>query len=109
MNKIKDKRKYPRFQVHYDVVCEGPNGQTEKKVYAVCENVSRIGMKLSFQGDLPKDSLIKFEILKSPDTDFITCYGKVVWEKDSSLVYGETNAGVHITKMRWTETEKLIA
>ncbi|MFH1791968.1 MAG: PilZ domain-containing protein [Candidatus Omnitrophota bacterium] len=102
-----ERRKYPRFPVHYSVLCTA----IEKKfikLRTTAENASRTGLKILFSGDkiVPKDQL-KLEVVKSIAAKPITCYGTVVWTKESPLVYGERSAGIHLTKIAWTESSKL--
>lgn len=104
-----ERRKYPRYPVHYDVMCEDVDADRDSKtVHAVAENASRTGLKLRFSGLLKSSALLKLHILKTISSRPITCYGRLVWQKDSPLVYGEKVAGVYITKIGWTETDKLI-
>lgn len=103
-----ERRRYPRVPVHYDVLCENIDNSSPKKLHALAENASRTGLKLRFAGMLKRNDLLKLEILKTISSKPIKAFGKVVWQKESPLVYGENIAGVIITKIGWTETDKLV-
>lgn len=103
-----ERRRYQRVPVHYDVLCSPIENSSIKKLNAFAENASRTGLKLRFSGILRKNELVKLEILKTISSKPIKAFGKVVWQKESPLVYGEKIAGIVITKIGWTETDKLI-
>jgi len=103
-----ERRRYPRFPVHYDVLCENVDDSRTKALHAVAENASRTGLKIRFSGLLENAINLRLQIHKSVSTRPISCFGRVVWQKDSPLVYGEKVAGIQITKIGWTETDKLI-
>lgn len=103
-----ERRKYPRFPVHYDVLCDDVDNPSQRRIHAVAENASRTGLKLRYSGLLKTNDQIKLQILKTVSSKPFTCYGRVIWQRESPLVYGENMAGVHITKIGWTETERLI-
>jgi len=103
-----ERRRYPRIPVHYDVLCKVIDGPSEAKLRAIVENVSRTGLKLRASNFMKRNSLLKLDILKTISSKPITAYGKVVWEKESPLVYGEVLTGVEITKIGWTETDRLV-
>jgi len=104
-----ERRLYPRVPVFYEVRCENADDPSQGPVTAMAENASRTGLKLRFSGLLEKANLLKLSIQKAVGADPIVCYGKVVWQKKSELVYGETIAGINITRIGWTETSRLIS
>lgn len=103
-----ERRRYPRFPVHYDVLCENPEAHPPKRIHAIAENASRTGIKIRFSGNLQPGEQLKVEVSKSIGSKPISFYGSVVWEKESPLVYGEHQAGINITKIGWTDTDRLI-
>ncbi|MDD5439952.1 MAG: PilZ domain-containing protein [Candidatus Omnitrophica bacterium] len=104
-----ERRRYPRIPVYYNVCCENADNPADRPVHAVAENASRTGLKLRFAGLLNRENLLRMSIQKTDNTEPIVCYGKVVWQKSSPLIYGETLAGINITRIGWTETNKLIS
>lgn len=106
---MKERRRYPRVPVHYDVLYKNIDDTAKKnKRRAVAENASRTGLKIRYSGELKKDDLLELDIYKSLKSKPIHAYGKIVWEKESPLVYGEKMSGIFLTKIGWTETDKLI-
>ncbi len=103
-----ERRRYLRYPVHYDISYREIKGPFNKKKHAIVENVSRTGLKIRFSGLLKRDDLLQLSIFKFLHSKPINACGKVVWQKDSSLVYGERIAGIFLTKIGWTETDKLI-
>ena len=106
--KTMDQRQYPRVPVHYSVLTSNVTTPTPKKMHMIAENASRTGLKLLHSGLLRKNDQLKLEGTKLIDSKPITCYGKVMWDKESRLVYGEKIAGIHLTKIGWSETARLI-
>ena len=104
-----ERRRYPRYPVHYDILYRKIKGPFNKKTHAIVENASRMGLKILFSGLLKRDDLLQLSIFKSLHSKPINACGKVVWQKDSPLVYGEKTAGIFLTKIGWTETDKLIS
>jgi len=106
---LEERRKYPRFPVHYDVLCKDIDDPGQKPIRGIAENASRTGLKLRIPGHaINPRAQLKIEILKNLSARPINCFGKVVWESESTLVYGERVAGIQITKIGWSETDKLI-
>lgn len=103
-----ERRKYPRHPVHYSVNCTIVDKDAKTRILAVAENASRTGLKLRFSGLFTPNDPLKLEIFKSITSKPIVCYGKVIWVKESPLVYGEKMAGIHITKIGWTESSQLV-
>ena len=103
-----EKRRYPRVPVRYDVMYRDISAKINEKKWALVENASRLGLKIKFSGLVKKNDILELAIYKSPASDPINAYGKVIWEKDSALVYGEKEAGIFLTKVGWTETAKLV-
>lgn len=104
-----ERRRYRRYPVHYDVLYQSIKAPYKKMKRAIAENASRTGLKIRYNGLLKRNDLIKVKILKSLDSKPIDAYAKVVWQKESPLVYGERWAGIFLTKVGWTETERLIS
>jgi len=103
-----ERRRYPRFPVHYDVICENSDNELDQPIRAIAENASRTGIKVRYAGIMQANRNVRVQILKTVSSKPIVCFGQIVWEKDSPLVYGERTAGINITKIGWTETDKLI-
>jgi len=103
-----ERRKYPRYPVHYDVMYKNLKERPSKKSHAIAENASRTGLKLRLPKLLKTNDILELKIYKSVDSEPISATGKVVWQKESLLVYGEKWAGVYLTKIGWTESAKLI-
>jgi len=109
-----ERRRYPRYPVHYDILLHYDilyrkiEDSFNKKKRAIVENASRTGLKIHFSGLLKRNDLLQLNIFKSLHSKPINACGKVAWQKKSPLVYGERIAGIFLTKIGWTETEKLI-
>jgi hypothetical protein len=74
----------------------------------IAENASRTGIRIKYSGHINPSNNLRLFIYKNGSANPITCTGKLIWERESQLVYGERSAGLNITKIGWTETEKLI-
>ncbi|NQT23557.1 MAG: PilZ domain-containing protein [Candidatus Omnitrophica bacterium] len=103
-----ERRKYTRYPVHYDVYYRNIKDSSSKKNHAIVENVSRTGFKLRLPKLLQKNTDLELNIYKSIDSKPISAHGKVIWGKESPLVYGEKWAGIYFTKIGWTESAKLV-
>ena len=103
-----EKRRYPRFPVHYDLTYRNIKKPTENKKRGIVENVSRTGLKLRLPSSLKENDILELTIFKSVASRPIHGYGKVIWHKESTLVYGEKVAGIFLTKIGWTETGRLV-
>jgi hypothetical protein len=109
MINMTDRRRYPRYPAHYDVTYKNIDDTSSVNHHATAENVSRLGIKMHFAGQLNKNDIIHLQIYKPLDPEPINAIGKVVWKGESPLVYGEKVAGISLTKVGWTETGRLIA
>ena len=103
-----ERRRYPRYPVHYDILYRKIEDSFNKKKRAIVENASRTGLRIHFSGLLKRNGLLQLSIFKFLHSKPINACGKVIWQKKSPLVYGERIAGIFLTKIGWTETEKLI-
>lgn len=103
-----ERRRYSRYPVHYDILYRKINGSSNRKKCAIVENASRTGLKIHFSDLLKRNDLLRLSIFKSLHSKPIDACGKVVWQKESPLVYGERIAGIFLTKIGWTETDKII-
>lgn len=103
MSDFVEKRRYPRNTVKYTgEISLGDN----EIITAEIENVSKTGLLLSASEKLTSDQPIHITIKKeNSPLDPISAIGEVVWEEADK---NSRTAGIHFSKIRWSETDRLI-
>ena len=103
MSNFPEKRRYPRCSVKYIALIE--NGQKDPLIANV-SNVSKTGLLLNSTSELNHDDPLEIIITKEGSPlDPISATGNVVWEKAGSDSH---EAGIHFSKIRWSETDRLV-
>ena len=103
---MEDKRKFTRFDSDLDAFrCYKAFGGVVEKIKSRIKDLSREGMRLLTDNDLPKGSSVELEIDVPGDNIPVFVFSVVMWSKKA----GDTHeAGLRFTKIEPRDRNKLL-
>jgi len=103
MPNFTEKRRYPRCSVQYLALI---NSGQEEPLKVNVSNVSKTGLLLNSTSDLNLNDPIEISITKeNSNLDPVSATGNIVWKKENS---SDREIGIHFSKIRWSETDRLL-
>jgi len=103
---MEDKRKFTRFDSDLDAFqcCKALGGVVEK-IKSRIKDLSREGMRLLTDNDLPKGTSVELEIDIPGDNMPVFAFSEVMWSKKSG---NNHEAGLRFTKIEPLDRSKLL-